>query len=141
MSHPARIPPRLASVRGPVLFPGDDGFAGEAAVFNTTVAHNPYVIVGGTDVADVRLAIRFAREGMDSEQTARGEAGVTWGQTSRLTRLDGRKHPGYLSPADAAVESVRLAYDEATYERLRTAKTERDPRNMFRWNYNIPPRA
>jgi hypothetical protein len=60
--------------------------------------------------------------------------------TSRFTRLDGRKHPGYLSPADASVESVRLAYDEATYERLRTAKTKWDPRNMFRWNYNIPPR-
>jgi FAD/FMN-containing dehydrogenase len=59
----------------------------------------------------------------------------------RLARLDGRKHPGYLSPADTSVESVRLAYDEATYERLRTAKTTWDPRNMFRWNHNIPPRA
>ncbi|MBM0232208.1 FAD-binding oxidoreductase [Micromonospora sp. STR1_7] len=61
--------------------------------------------------------------------------------TRRLTKPDGRKHPSYLSPADAAVDSVRLAYDEATYERLRTAKTTWDPRNMFRWNYNIPPRA
>jgi hypothetical protein len=53
----------------------------------------------------------------------------------------GRKHPGYLSPADASVESVRLAYDEPTYERLQAAKTLHDPRNMFRCNHNIPPRA
>ncbi|SNT64710.1 FAD/FMN-containing dehydrogenase [Streptosporangium subroseum] len=59
--------------------------------------------------------------------------------TDRLT--SGRKHPGYLSPADASVESVRLAYDEPTYERLQAAKTLHDPRNMFRCNHNIPPRA
>ncbi|MFF3438482.1 FAD-binding protein [Streptosporangium sp. NPDC002721] len=51
----------------------------------------------------------------------------------------GRKHPVYLSPADASVESVRLAYDEPTYERLRAAKTTYDPRNVFRHNHNIPP--
>ncbi|MEE6260298.1 FAD-binding oxidoreductase [Plantactinospora sonchi] len=114
MSHPAHIPSALAAVRGPVLFPGDDGFADEAAVFNTTVAHHPYVIVAATDAADVRSAVRFAREEkrsvavlntghgpslsvpseavmittrrmtglkIDREQrTARVEAGVTWGQ-------------------------------------------------------------
>jgi FAD/FMN-containing dehydrogenase len=53
----------------------------------------------------------------------------------------GRKHPGYLSPADASVESVRLAYDDPTYERLQAAKTLYDPRNMFRCNHNIPPRT
>jgi FAD/FMN-containing dehydrogenase len=51
----------------------------------------------------------------------------------------GRKHPGYLSPADASTESVRLAYDEPTYARLRAAKTAYDPHNMFRCNHNIPP--
>ncbi|GAA1301086.1 FAD-binding oxidoreductase [Planotetraspora silvatica] len=53
----------------------------------------------------------------------------------------GRKHPSYLSPADASIESVRLAYDEATYERLQAAKTTYDPRNVFRYNHNIPPLA
>ncbi len=53
----------------------------------------------------------------------------------------GRKHPVYLSPADASVESVRLAYDEPTYERLQAAKTMYDPRNVFRHNHNIPPLA
>lgn len=61
--------------------------------------------------------------------------------TGRLTRPDSRKHPGYLSPADATVEGVRLAYDEATYARLRAAKSTWDPGNMFRWNHNIPPAA
>jgi FAD/FMN-containing dehydrogenase len=60
---------------------------------------------------------------------------------SWLAPPGGRKHPGYLSPADASVERTRLAYDEATYERLRTVKTKYDPQNMFRWNHNIPPRA
>ncbi|WP_433555980.1 FAD-binding oxidoreductase [Pseudonocardia xinjiangensis] len=53
----------------------------------------------------------------------------------------GRKHPGYLSPADASVESVRLAYDAPTYERLQATKTRYDPRNVFRFTHNIPPRT
>ncbi|SNT64621.1 FAD/FMN-containing dehydrogenase [Asanoa hainanensis] len=61
--------------------------------------------------------------------------------TSRLTGPAGKKHPSYLAPADASVAGVRLAYDDETYERLRTVKTRWDPQNMFRWNYNIPPRV
>ncbi|GAA4577839.1 FAD-binding oxidoreductase [Planotetraspora kaengkrachanensis] len=53
----------------------------------------------------------------------------------------GRKHPSYLSPADASADGVRLAYDELTYKRLQAAKTAYDPRNMFRYNHNIPPLA
>ncbi|GAA1864163.1 FAD-binding oxidoreductase [Asanoa iriomotensis] len=61
--------------------------------------------------------------------------------TDRLTRQGSPKHPGYLSPADATVQGVRQAYDEETYERLRAAKTVWDPENMFRANFNIPPRT
>ncbi|GIF78350.1 FAD-binding oxidoreductase [Asanoa siamensis] len=61
--------------------------------------------------------------------------------TRRLAWLDDRKHPSYLSPADASAGHVRLAYDQETYARLTAAKSTWDPRNMFRWNYNIPPRA
>ncbi|GIF63365.1 oxidoreductase [Asanoa ishikariensis] len=61
--------------------------------------------------------------------------------TNRLAGPTGKKHPSYLAPADASVAGVRLAYDDATYERLRTVKTTWDPQNMFRWNYNIPPRV
>ncbi|WP_204072330.1 FAD-binding oxidoreductase [Planotetraspora phitsanulokensis] len=60
----------------------------------------------------------------------------------RLTPSGGaRKHPGYLSPADVSVQSVRMAYDEPTYERLQAAKALHDPHNLFRFNHNIPPRA
>ncbi|MEV4538747.1 BBE domain-containing protein [Asanoa sp. NPDC049518] len=61
--------------------------------------------------------------------------------TRRLTTPDSPKHPGYLAPSDATVEGVRKAYDRETYERLRTAKSTWDPQNMFRWNYNVPPRV
>ncbi|MEU8377999.1 FAD-binding oxidoreductase [Streptosporangium sp. NPDC048865] len=110
------LPPAspLSSVEGPVLFAEDDGFAGEASVFNMTVAHRPHVIVGATGVADVQAAVRFARDrglpvavlntghgpsvsaGEDAvmittrrmtgvsvdtaRRTARVEAGVRWGQ-------------------------------------------------------------
>ncbi|MEV6285166.1 FAD-binding oxidoreductase [Kribbella sp. NPDC051770] len=51
----------------------------------------------------------------------------------------GRRHPGYLAPADASVDAVRTAYDEATYQRLQEVKTKYDPANVFRFNHNIPP--
>ncbi|MFK3978870.1 FAD-binding protein [Micromonospora sp. NPDC050397] len=88
------------------------------------------------DLAFAVFALTVVPPGVPGLEVDRGAELV-----GRLAGLDGRKHPGYLSPSDAAVESVRLAYDEATYERLRTAKTEWDPQNMFRWNFNIPPRA
>jgi FAD/FMN-containing dehydrogenase len=51
------------------------------------------------------------------------------------------KNPSFLSPADAAVANVRLAYDAPTWERLRSVKAVYDPENMFRINHNIPPHA
>jgi FAD/FMN-containing dehydrogenase len=47
-------------VRGPVLVPGDQGYDAECAGFNQSVQHHPTVIVGATDVADVRAAVDFA---------------------------------------------------------------------------------
>jgi FAD/FMN-containing dehydrogenase len=91
--------------------------------------------VGRRDVAFSFFALTVVPPG----EAAHEELGLEL--TSWLAPPGGRKHPGYLSPADASVESTRLAYDEATYERLRTVKTKYDPQNMFRWNHNIPPRA
>ncbi len=62
MSHPSRVPAGLTSVRGPVLFADDDGFAEEVAVFNTVVTHKPHVIIGAADATDVVSAVRFGRE-------------------------------------------------------------------------------
>jgi FAD/FMN-containing dehydrogenase len=47
-------------VRGPVLVPGDQGYDAECAGFNQSVRHLPALIVGATDVADVRAAAEFA---------------------------------------------------------------------------------
>ncbi|HEV7713729.1 MAG TPA: FAD-binding protein [Asanoa sp.] len=85
------------------------------------------------DVAFALLALTFVPPGAPATQQDAGSA--------LIGQLGGGRHPSYLAPADVSVEGVRRAYDEATYERLRTVKTRWDPRNMFRWNYNIPPRA
>jgi FAD/FMN-containing dehydrogenase len=53
--------------------------------------------------------------------------------------LSRRRIPNFLAPSDATVEGTRGAYDDATYERLRSVKTTYDPRNVFRFNHNIPP--
>lgn len=56
-----RSVPELADrVRGPVLGPGDQGYDAECAGFNQSVQHRPALIVGATEVADVRAAVDFA---------------------------------------------------------------------------------
>jgi FAD/FMN-containing dehydrogenase len=47
-------------VRGQVLVPGDQGYDAECVGFNQSVQHLPAVVVGATDVADVRAAVDFA---------------------------------------------------------------------------------
>jgi len=58
---PADLPALTAAVAGPVLQPGDDGYAEEVAGYN--LAHRPAaaVVVGATSTADVAAAVRFAR--------------------------------------------------------------------------------
>lgn len=51
-----------AEVTGPVLEPGDDGFAEELAGFNTNVVHSPGVAVGITNEADAVAVVRAAAE-------------------------------------------------------------------------------
>ncbi|MES1212257.1 MAG: FAD-binding protein, partial [Leifsonia sp.] len=49
-------------VAGPVLTPGDDGFADEVAAWIRNFDHTPQVAVGVTSAADVVAAVNFARE-------------------------------------------------------------------------------
>src|SRR3712207_4335958 len=49
-----------ATVAGPVLEPGDPGYAEEVASFSLTFAAAPAVVVGATSAADVAAAVRFA---------------------------------------------------------------------------------
>jgi FAD/FMN-containing dehydrogenase len=49
-----------ASVAGPVLEPGDDGYAEEVASFSLTYAAVPAVVVGATSAEDVAATVRWA---------------------------------------------------------------------------------
>ncbi len=49
-----------AAVAGPVLLPGDDGYAEEVAPFNLAYAVDPAVVVGATGTDDVAAAVRWA---------------------------------------------------------------------------------
>jgi FAD/FMN-containing dehydrogenase len=51
-----------AQVAGPVLLPGDDGYAAECVGYNLALALEPALIVGVTSDADVQAAVRFAAE-------------------------------------------------------------------------------
>ena len=49
-----------ATVAGPVLEPGDPGYAEEVASFSLTFTAAPAVVVGATSAADVAAAVRYA---------------------------------------------------------------------------------
>ena len=49
-----------ASVAGPVLEPGDPGYAEEVASFSLTFSAAPAVVVGATSANDVAAAVRYA---------------------------------------------------------------------------------
>ncbi|MFC5215733.1 FAD-binding oxidoreductase [Streptomyces coerulescens] len=50
----------LSEIHGPVLRPGDDGYADEVTGFNLAALHTPEVVVGATGVDDVVTALRWA---------------------------------------------------------------------------------
>ncbi len=51
-----------AAVAGPVLLPGEPGFADEVVSWIRTFDHTPRVAVGATSAADVVAAVAFARD-------------------------------------------------------------------------------
>ena len=50
----------LSDVRGPVLRPGDPGFAEEILAWNLATVHTPSLVVGATSAQDVAAAVRCA---------------------------------------------------------------------------------
>ncbi|MFI9583647.1 bagremycin/ferroverdin biosynthesis FAD-dependent oxygenase BagK/FevA1 [Streptomyces sp. NPDC052236] len=54
-----KLAQRLA---GPVLGPGDEGYAAEAAGFNQVLQHRPQMVAGVLDAAEIRKAVTFAAE-------------------------------------------------------------------------------
>jgi FAD/FMN-containing dehydrogenase len=94
-----------AEVAGPVLLPGDDGYAAECATFNLGHSLEPAVAVGATSVADVQAAVRFAAaRGMPvavkaaGHQTACPAHGALLICTGRMSRV----------AVDAATRTARI---------------------------------
>ncbi|MFM9369169.1 FAD-binding oxidoreductase [Streptomyces sp. Da 82-17] len=56
--RPGRL--ALSEIRGPVLHPGDDGYAEEVTGFNLAALHTPDVAVGATGAEDIVAALRWA---------------------------------------------------------------------------------
>ncbi|MFI5555702.1 FAD-binding oxidoreductase [Streptomyces sp. NPDC051738] len=62
-THPLHQTPdlfALSEIHGPVLRPGDDGYADEVTGFNLAALHTPDVVVGATGVDDIVAALRWA---------------------------------------------------------------------------------
>ncbi|CAM5593813.1 hypothetical protein SGLAM104S_00973 [Streptomyces glaucescens] len=59
-THPTPALFALSDVRGPVLRPGDDGYAEEVTGFNLAALHTPDVVVVATGADDVVAAMRWA---------------------------------------------------------------------------------
>jgi FAD/FMN-containing dehydrogenase len=81
-----------ATVAGPVLVPGDDGYAAEVASFNTAVAASPAVVVGATCADDVAAAVKWAQASgrrVSVQSTGHGLlsdlAGTVMVNTTRMT--------------------------------------------------------
>ncbi|MET9445137.1 FAD-binding oxidoreductase [Streptomyces sp. NPDC006610] len=59
-THPTPDLFALSEIRGPVLRPGDPGYAEEVAGFNVAALHTPDLVVGATGADDVVAAMRWA---------------------------------------------------------------------------------
>jgi UDP-N-acetylenolpyruvoylglucosamine reductase len=64
--YPAVVDPAAAAelshrVAGPVLLPGDEGYAEECATYNPAVPNSPALVVGAAGPSDVQAALAFAK--------------------------------------------------------------------------------
>lgn len=93
-----------AAVAGPVLEPGDDGYAEEVAAFALTYAAVPAVVVGATSAADVAAAVRWA------------------GRTGRRVSVQATGHGLLADLADTVMVSTRRLADVTVDPRAGTAR-------------------
>lgn len=59
-THPTPDLFALSDIKGPVLRPGEDGYADEVTGFNLAALHTPDVVVGATGADDIVAALRWA---------------------------------------------------------------------------------
>lgn len=70
-------------VAGPVLRPGDGGYADEADGFNLAFRHKPTLIVGAANASDVQEAVRFAETTACRSRLSRPDTGRPSSLTAR----------------------------------------------------------
>ncbi|MFE1025422.1 bagremycin/ferroverdin biosynthesis FAD-dependent oxygenase BagK/FevA1 [Streptomyces sp. NPDC058818] len=93
MYRPATAQRLAGRLSGPVLGPGDEGYAAEVAGFNRVLRHRPAMVLGARDATEVRKAVAFAAEtGLPTavQATGHGPSRVTEGtgllvNTRRMT--------------------------------------------------------
>ncbi|NYD22892.1 FAD-binding protein [Kineococcus aurantiacus] len=108
----------LRGVRGPVLHPGDGGFAEEVAGFNAAFQPRPSLVVGATTAHDVAAAVRYARltgAGVRAQATGHGLRSDLAGTVLVTTkRLDGlRVDPRHRTATVGAGVRWRAVVDAA----------------------------
>ncbi|MFF0202704.1 bagremycin/ferroverdin biosynthesis FAD-dependent oxygenase BagK/FevA1 [Streptomyces sp. NPDC005017] len=82
MYRPATVQRLAGRLSGPVLGPGDDGYADEVAGSNRVSRHRPAMVLGARDATQVRKAVAFAAETdlpTAVQATGHGPARVTEG--------------------------------------------------------------
>ncbi|GAA4686666.1 FAD-binding oxidoreductase [Pseudonocardia yuanmonensis] len=87
--RPADVAALAAAVAGPVLQPGDPGFAEEVAGYNVAYTPAAAVVVGATSTADVAAAVRFAAAAglrVAVQATGHGLTGELFGTVLVTTR-------------------------------------------------------
>ncbi|MFF7214836.1 FAD-binding protein [Streptomyces sp. NPDC008238] len=90
--------------------------------------------VGNRDAAFAVLTLTFVAPGEAARTAASGME-----LTERVSPRPGdRRHPAFLSHADAIEGRTPSAYPPETYRRLKALKARYDPGNVFRFNHNIP---
>ncbi|MFH8973775.1 bagremycin/ferroverdin biosynthesis FAD-dependent oxygenase BagK/FevA1 [Streptomyces sp. NPDC017890] len=62
MYRPATAQRLAGRLSGPVLGPGDEGYAAEVAGYNRILRHRPAMVLGAQDATQVREAVAFAAE-------------------------------------------------------------------------------
>jgi FAD/FMN-containing dehydrogenase len=95
------------TVGGPVLLPGDEGYAAEVATFNPNNPLRPAVAVGVTSAADVQAVVRFAAANglpvavrATGHQVVKDAAGAVLINTSRMdaVRIDAETRTARVEP-------------------------------------------
>ncbi|WP_394619763.1 FAD-binding protein [Lentzea sp. JNUCC 0626] len=97
-----------ASIDGPVLLSGEDGFAEEVAAFNLAVSYEPQIVIGATNAADVQTAVRFAAAAGRSVAVLNTGSGPARDVTGDAVLITTRRMSGMTIDADRRTARVQV---------------------------------